>query len=325
MKKSLVALAALAVVGAASAQVSLTGNISFSQQSGYGTSRPAEAMSDNSIFLGGSEDLGGGNKLDFSTGFDAGGRTAAGTEDASVSVSGAFGKVLLNSYESHSPVDDNVLISGSAQNNSMHDTAAFGAKLSNRMGMFYMTPAMNGLTGKLGYVRNQDGSNGKAVFGATFVSGGLKVYGEYDSFDSNYGNGTIMNSDGTSTTIAAAGATAYNAYVVYNAGVATFAAGYNKNSYDSNGTTTYGVNVPMGAVSFGLDGASYNGAQLTEIGVNYALSKSTSLKAGYGYINNNALLMSGTATAGVVGATSAAVAPLWMNNSQYRVGLFKSF
>ena len=336
MKKSLVAIAALTLVGAASAQVSLTGTISFAHQNSYASSTSGTGMSDNSIFLSGSEDIGGGTTVSFSTGFDAGGRAGSavpganyGGEDANLSIGGGFGKVILTSYESHSPIDDNVLISGTAQNSAVHDTAALGIKLSDRTGIIYVTPSFSGLTGKVALIRNNDYSGSKYVVGGTYVAGGLKVYLESDSFDnSNYANGTVVNSDGTATVVKAAGATAYVAYAVYDAGFAKFAVGVNKNSYDPNGTTAWGVSVPVGALSFGIDGASYNGASLVETGVNYSLSKRTTLKAGYGYINDNAKAMSGTFAAGgnAVGTVLAApAATAWNNNAQYRVGLFHSF
>jgi len=320
MKKSLVALAALAVVGAASAQVSITGTISFSQQTAYGASGVAgnagaskTAQSDGSIFLGGSEDIGGGNTVSFSSGFDANGRVGAGTENSSLSVGGGWGTFGFSNYESHSPIDDNTLISGASQNAGFHDTKAFGIMLSNRLAISYATPSFSGFVAKVGYIRNTDGTGSKYALSGKYTAGGLTAYLEADSFDNtNYGTSTVQNSDGTAntTTVNQAGASAYNGYVVYDAGVVKVAAGYNKNSYDSNGTTTVGVNVPLGAFSIGADAISYNNAQGYELGAVYSLSKLTSVQLGYGNVNNNALLASGGA---------------WVNNSQYRLGLFHSF
>lgn len=104
MKKSLVAIAALTLVGAASAQVTITGNLSASYQKSLNSTR-GFAVSDNSVFFGVTEDLGGGMKLVGKTGIDVGGRatsgvTAAAQENFSLGVSGGFGTVTLASFES---------------------------------------------------------------------------------------------------------------------------------------------------------------------------------------------------------------------------------
>ena len=106
-KMSTFAIAALTLVGAASAQVTITGNLSGSYQKSLDGTRGL-STSDNSIFFGVTEDLGGGSKLTASTGFDAGGRgkdfsNSAGMENFSMAVTGSFGGFKYANYESDGP------------------------------------------------------------------------------------------------------------------------------------------------------------------------------------------------------------------------------
>jgi len=310
MKKSLVALAALAVVGAASAQVALTGTFSMSKTSTL-TKATGFEQSDGNMFIGVNEDLGGGNKLSLSSGFDFGGRNATGSEDTSLAVSGAFGTVTLKSYESHSALE-NAMLSGASLSNGVADTAAVNVKLTaNRNGIIYTTPDMSGFKVSAIYVNGgkglQDGTgtpnNNKTVLNVKYANGPLTAYAEAVSLDSNYG------ANNTTAASAVAGGSAYAGYALYDLGAAKVGLGYNKNSYDSTGITVVGVSVPMGAATIGLDNTSYNGAQWTTAAVSYALGKMTSVKASYGYANDQALANSGS----------------YLVNSQWRVGLFKSF
>ncbi|MDO7671059.1 MAG: porin, partial [Burkholderiaceae bacterium] len=112
MKKTLIAMAAVAVAGVASAQnATITGNFSFGQSGdttntgvstrGYGT------MTSNVTFAA-SEDLGGGMTMKASGGIDGFGEdgtvTGLGTD---MSLSGGFGTIAFSSQESgdYLPVD----------------------------------------------------------------------------------------------------------------------------------------------------------------------------------------------------------------------------
>ncbi len=320
------AIAALTLVGAASAQVTLTGTVSFSQESALTSNQRGLAMTDNSIFLGVTEDLGGGLKVGLSSGFDAGGRGAVGQEDASMYLSGGFGKLTLKSYESDSAAEG-ALISGASLNQGVHDTQASNIPPTNRMGIVYTTPALTeGVTASIAYVRKNAGNNvydtsdaksndNKVGLSVNFARGAFSGMVGFTSLDSNYSNQTIKNSDGTTTTgVSAGGGNTTNFVLKYDAGVVAAALGMEKNSWDSNGTYTWGLNAPMGAFSLGIDGAVYNGGTFTEVGAVYNLSKSTAIKASYGSLNSTAQLIA-----------NALVANSVVNTSEYRVGLFKSF
>ena len=339
MKKSLVALAALTLVGAASAQVTITGNISFSQQSGLDGTRGL-AMTDNSIFLGITEDLGGGNKLTASSGFDAGGRGGPtspggfGAENANLKVSGNWGSVNIASYESDGPLANIEGLSGASLDNGMFDSNAVGLGKRFRSAVTYATPEMSGFTGALTYVAMNGNftsadpmdARTKVVPALTYQAGPLKAYIEDAFFNGSYPgttNGTTNNSI-TQPTI----------YATYDFGVAKVGAGWTKQS-NGDAQTIFGVNVPVGALTLGLASASWMNsaaagtATWTEASVAYSLSKRTSLKASFGTVNDAAVGYAQATAASQTNATNSyglqGANYSTANESQTRVGIFHSF
>jgi predicted porin len=351
MKKSLVAIAALTLVGAASAQVTITGNLSGSYQKSLDGTRGL-SVSDNSIFFGITEDLGGGMKFNASTGFDAGGRnkdftSSAGMENFSIAVTGGFGGVKFASYESDGPFAA-VAISGASLPVGAFD--ANGANMGKRAreAVTYSTPVFGGFKGALTYVTaagqfsstpglatnaaitKADGtasagfwdSNTKVVPALSYTNGPLSAYVEYASFNPSY-SGTSADT-----------ITQPTATVSYDFGVAKVAAGWTKPS-NNDVTIGFGVNVPVGALTLGLETFSFNSsaaqgtATYTDFAVAYSLSKRTSLKASFGTVNDAFVAYSkpnpygqtvlGTGTAPFGAATAD------ISNQQTRIGLFHSF
>jgi len=325
MKKSLVALAALAVVGAASAQVTITGTTSFSYETNL-NGVAGLAMTDNSIFLGDTEDLGGGTKLVMSTGFDAGGRGnqtsggGFGAENSSLTVSGGFGSLKVQSYESDGPLAAIEGLSGASLDTGMFDTNAVGLAKRFRYGLTYSAPSMAGFTPALTYVTlaNQFASTDpldaktKVVPAVTYSAGPLTAYVEYALFNATYNNTPDDQVTQPSATI------------TYDFGVATVGAGWTKPS-NNNATAIVGVSVPLGAVTLGLSTATWNqstAATWTEASVGYALSKRTSLKASFGAINDAAVANTNT---GLASAATYGYGTGLTQNCEYRIGLFHSF
>jgi len=335
MKKSLVALAALAVVGAASAQVSITGTTSFSYQQSL-TGAAGIAMSDNSIFLGDTEDLGGGTKLVMSTGFDAGGRHSTGggnfgQENSSLAVSGSFGTVKLMSFESDGPFAAIEGLSGASLDVGMFDSNAVNNAKRFRNGVSYAAPSMAGFTPALTYVTmagqyassDSSSSKTKVVPAVTYSAGALKLYAEDAFFNADY-PGAGAASQPTVT-------------AMYDFGVAQVGAGWTKASSADASTTILAVSVPVGALTFGLATSVYNGSgageatapvavqnagssSFTEASVSYALSKRTSVKASFGATNDAGVAYANNFANSTYGTTGGLA-----QNCQYRVGLFHSF
>jgi len=291
MKKTLIALAVLAASGASFAQstVSVTGLIGFSAQKSLKNTQGL-GQTDGNVFFKGTEDLGGGMKATFSTGFDFGGRATLGSEDTSLAIDGSFGTVTLKQYESHGAINS-ALISGASLSTGYDDAASFGTSFTAMRGYIgYTSPEISNTKFSLIYVNKgiqtpgTDAANGnKTVINAKFAKGALTAYGEYVMLDSAYPNATLK-STGVSTAVA--GATAVTAYAIYDAGVVKVAAGYGKPSYDV-ATYTWGLSAPVsGALTLGVDGISYNGATGFQVAANYALSKRTNLNLSFGGIND---------------------------------------
>ncbi|NVO04813.1 MAG: porin [Rhodoferax sp.] len=328
MKKSLVALAALTLVGAASAQVTITGTLSFSNQQSLDRTRGI-AVTDNSFNFGITEDLGGGLKLTAKTGFDAGGRNtaftgAAGMEDFRLGVSGGFGALNMASYESDGPFA-NVAISGASLPVGPFD--ANGANMGKRArnAITYVSPNFSGFTGALTYVtpagtyapEDTLDANNKVVPALTYAAGPLKAYVEVAMFNQSYNN----NADDR--------VTHPTAYVSYDFGVAKVAAGWTKPS-NRGATVGLGLNVPLGALTLGAETFSYNNVQpgnigagtYSDIAISYALSKRTSIKTSFGTVNDAFIAYS---TANAFGQTNLATSATGSTNNQTRVGIFHSF
>jgi len=291
-KMSTFAIAALTLVGAASAQVTITGNLSGSYQKSLDGTRGL-STSDNSIFFGVTEDLGGGSKLTASTGFDAGGRgkdfsNSAGMENFSMAVTGSFGGFKYANYESDGPFAG-VAISGASLPVGVFDANGVGLGKRARQAVTYSTPDFSGFKGALTYVTAGGqftstpqligtsttaawDSNTKVVPALSYSKGPLKAYVEYAMFNPSY-TGVASQDSVTQPT----------ATVNYDFGVAAVAAGWTK---PSNGDTTigFGVNAPIGALTVGLETFSYSysktqgTATYTDFAVSYALSKRTSVK-----------------------------------------------
>ena len=96
MKKTLIAMAAVAVAGVASAQVTITGAIGMGYQNSFGTK--GTARTDGNVNFTATEDLGGGLSVTAVGGVDLQhrGQLAAG-RNLSLTVAGGFGKFAMAS------------------------------------------------------------------------------------------------------------------------------------------------------------------------------------------------------------------------------------
>ena len=300
MKKTLVAIAALAVVGAASAQstVNLTGKLAY----GYEAAKTAAGVKTNGLrvtdgdfVLTAVEDLGGGLKAQASMAVLSRGRgTAISGRDASVSLMGGFGTVIIGSVESGNGIlpyggagapviglDGNVVLSGGV----------------NVDLLGYSTPSMGGFTGIL---QMSDSIN--AAVG-TF-NGGMEsaaITTDAVLVGANYSNGPInaridYTSFGANTAPAASPDNRFRISGNYNLGVAVIGAGYQTQETIAGVESKdllLGVSVPFGPVTLGAvyarrktDGLAANTG--FDLGVEYALSRRTNIRTMYQSIDSNA-------------------------------------
>nr|MDP2192494.1 porin [Rhodoferax sp.] len=197
MKKTLIALAALAVVSAASAQSTVTmygvADLSLVKATGTPTQMSGNGFNNGSSRLGvrGTEDLGGGLKASFN--FEQGinaetGATSVAAFDraANMSLSGNFGTVLLGRTLTPSFFGFVAWeLTGSANYSVVANQFGFaGAGPRNNSQISYTTPKMGGFSATLGYVTDADMgapvNNSKVDMNAIYGAGPLTVGFSYN-------------------------------------------------------------------------------------------------------------------------------------------------
>jgi len=312
MKKSLIALAALAAFGTAYAQsaVTITGKLGGSytaNTSNAGVKTSGFAMQDGDVNFVVAEDLGGGLKADVFMGIRLRGREVntdgasdgIGSRNAHVRVTGGFGSVLIGAVASPS----SILALGGAGAVGFKGVDDGGELLdaeTNSIDLFqYTTPTMMGANAYVQFVDNiGNAATGGRESAATTPTATV--------FGLNYANGPIQaNIDTTSFKINSSttftGESRVRASASYNLGVATVGFGYqtNNNTLTDVKQMVVGVNVPVNAqLSAAINYATRDtetlstGATVTnkgyEAGVNYSLSKRTAVAVSYRLINEGA-------------------------------------
>lgn len=315
MKKSLVALAALALVGAASAQsVSVSGKLGFA----YTTSEaagvaPAKAnglgVTDGDFVLAASEDLGAGLKITASMAVQSRGRdTAIKGRDASLTLDGGFGSVMIGAIE----LGNGIIGLGGADAPTMGLDGATGlggisrAVLSDVMNadvLMYTSPSMGGFTvaaavldaPTAGGMQSAAVTQDATLIGVNYARGQYAVAADYTNFGLNAVPAATPGLDNR-----------LRASVSYDFGVAKLGFGYENlktTAATDNGETQYllGVSAPVGkALTVGLNYVrntkdADNTIKAYELGANYALSKRTGVQAAYQSISEDTV--DGRATA----------------------------
>ena len=274
MKKTLIAMAAVAVAGAASAQVTISGKYAFgftSDQTNAGAATTGLGVTDGNLTFSASEDLGGGMSISASSEFVSRGRdTTISGRNASMTVSGGFGSVMMGSIEAGNPVDN---YSGGQG----RDAGGTITADSNVDILMWTLPAM--APGLKAQLKKTDPTTAGAV-GASNTAGislGYSVDALTVGFDvMNYKAGSTVKSR---TTMGAK----------YDVGFATISAGSQTFKYLSTATNTadkketvFGISAPVGGMTVGVTTrkmaqSGTNNISSTDIGATYALSKRTSV------------------------------------------------
>lgn len=317
MKKSLVALAALAVVGAASAQstVTLSGKLAFA----YATANSANdrvtgaevkknglGVTDGDFVLTASEDLGGGMKATASMAVQSRGRdTDIKGRDASLNISGGFGTVTIGAVEAANGIlglggagapvigMDGACGVAACTTTALPTTNGLARAALDAAGnvdiLQYTSPDFNGFKVAVAVL---EGAGGLGAYGSestaanqdatllrvTYAGGPVAVMADY----TNYGLNAVAV--GADDRIRVSGS--------YDLGVVKLGAGYQTKkttAATNNGNKQYilGVSAPVGAAL--TVGANYvrntQDAAVTvkgyELGANYALSKRTGIQVAY--------------------------------------------
>lgn len=294
MKKSLIALAALAFVGAAAAQSSVTlygiADIYVGDSDAVGSKVAAGSggVAASRWGIKGSEDLGGGLKANFN--FEQGvnlgnGATTAGfTRQANVGFSGDFGTLKIG--KSWNAMDDVYGASNSGFDSALSANAG-NVWLNSYAGeaaaqLHYTTPTVAGFTAAVSTQLNGNVATGNAAGGKT------------TAFNVTYAAGPVAAAvayeDNKNTTLAAAQkGTMFNGS--YDLGVAKLLGSYYTTKPAGGGAKTnsyqLGADIPVSApltVSVGFASSKVSGTGTTSraFGVTgaYALSKRTTAYAG---------------------------------------------
>jgi predicted porin len=259
MKKTLIALAALGVVGAASAQVSISGGVAVGIQNTHSDSAAKIHLTNADINFKASEDLGGGLMVNAGLGFSNEGTRGGsmGIENTTLAISGDFGKLSYGN-----------ILSARAKMGS----ASLETDLTDYLGGYlfvtvvqYDAPAIGGWTPFVNWSKVQATLtstvgdlevSGSPTIGITGNVAGANVY-----LENNTGNAA----DG------------WDLRVKYDAGGIGLAVRTTKDKYQE-----FGVSMPMGAMTVSVNTVSQNANKGTSLGVSYAMSKQTALTFGYG-------------------------------------------
>jgi len=312
MKKSLIALAAVAATGAAFAQSSVTlfgtfdpsiQNISTTTAAGVKTTQNTLANNGrgtSQISVKGVEDLGGGLKAsflyegDFNVGQNSGATTAAAYQHAIGSgggeiyagLNGAFGDIKLGS-----PNTPSLISQASRQPIGTKIGSGFGSALGTShvreaSSVVYSTPNFAGFTAQVGYAFK--GSTGQAVAGTALAAD----QGAKSDLGLSYANGplragvTLFNKSAVGTEASANKQT--NVYAQYDIAGATLYAGMHNetlvNGGKQSGTNFAAKYALTPAVALLGNYAKLDDKQaanadrtVTALGAEYALSKRSTL------------------------------------------------
>jgi hypothetical protein len=271
--------------------VTLSGTFGAAQQSFVATTADAASgrtvgtnkgltQTDASINFAVAEDLGGGMKLtgaaQFANNALRGGNLTK--EDSSVALSTSMGTITYaNTRSANAAITANVF-------GSWMPVTSFYAGVDSRVDvdvLAYTTPELApGLKASYASVEAVEGVGTSAAkigqFTVNYANGPLVAVANFK----NYNAAALSAGDKKSRSELA---------VTYDLGVAKVGVGSGSKLTDSGKTlTSYGVSVPMGAVTFGVNGAKRGDVKFYDAGVSYALSKRTSVNVMTGKLTGGA-------------------------------------
>jgi len=290
MKKTLIALAAVAVVSTSFAQVAITGKLGFAIQASPVLVNKVRGMaiSDGDINFTASEDLGGGMKASVLSAMQLRGRNNIGARNGTITLSSKDLVITAGAVEVGSSLT-NAWVSAPASFVSGPDNDTVLDGVSN-VDLISVTLPLGALSITGAY------TDGSATAGAAGSGNGA---GQATQLALAYKTGALsLTADvtNTSASVAAAdGGVRTRVTGTYDFGVVAVGAGFQMKNKNIASQTSFGITAPLGAVTVGLT-HSVRAAQAisaeagiaaaaaertgTTFGASYAFSKTTSLYAG---------------------------------------------
>ncbi|MDA0227642.1 MAG: porin [Proteobacteria bacterium] len=274
------------MVGAASAQVTVTGDISYGWK---GTKLNATNVVTQgfggrtaNIVFGVTEDLGGGLSVRASAGIDTALRNDTVTANgASMALSGGFGTLALNSGEETS----NGIV-GSAGGVNFADLAigfqttrggTSNASAATSDSLVYTLPAMGAVS--LGLLIGDSGDGATSGYG----NGSSSAQNGVTQYIVSYKDGPVAAKVDMTDYAATGTSNRTRINASYDLGVAKISIGNSRGGVAAGSKkdqTAWGVTMPMGAVSLGVGGVTATTTakvSATGLTATYALSKTTSV------------------------------------------------
>ena len=273
MKKTLIALAAVAVTSTAMAQVTLSGGVAY----GYAVNDSTSGFGTDDAYLkfAASEDLGGGLKLSASIGIDGLIETVSGASTAlangnNITLASGMGTLSMTTGVGGDAVAlDQVMSLG---NGTVGSTIAYTAPAFGPVTVSFTRKSGSAVLGE-----GAGGSNASLnILGAKYAAGPVAA-----------GLSLLSWNDSTSVADARTVITAS-----YDLGVAKVGVFYGKESYTTAGmtdrkNTAIQISAPVGPVSVSYERGSASGGNIAtghtnkgnSLSISYALSKRTALTA----------------------------------------------
>ena len=343
MKKSLIALAALAAFGTASAQstVTISGSIAASFQKDLSSTAAATTLvtnntavvaaaaapasgpgtglfgNDATITISGVEDLGGGLKTNFSFSYEASGLRGNPVTDGdrTLGISGGFGAVSYSLTRS-SNLMGTISSSAIALPDSIYDSTGILSRSDVDVLQYTLPTIMPGLVLSVSHA-TAEGNVSVATTNSSTMS-----------YTARYTQGPVALAVAMKTVEKPTSTTkksSAEASLQYNAGMAVIGVGYsgatttaatgsagNTLTETNKAATAFTLHIPMGAFSIGAEQMQRGAQKHTAFGGRYDFSKRTSFSAS-----------SGKQTYDQV--TTATAAQLAASGNQYRLRLNHTF
>ena len=322
MKKTLIAVAALAATGAF-AQVSLTGGLDFTYSKGAqsvadGSSAKGLVGTDAYVTFAAADDMGGGVKsmVQFAWNSD-GTRASSYGDDKSFQLTNGTATLAIATTRTGGTLGATMLapsVHWDDQWSASNALVMSRSEIDVASVSYAITPAF---TAAYKYLESGSGSATPAaaihVLTGKFAFGALTSTVDYASYiysdGAKAGTAAVATANATATTAFVAGSpavaamnanprtTKLTANAIYDAGVAKFAVGYETGAAGVNadlttGTSaalvTFGVSAPLGVVTAGVSYAKRDASSYAAVGVMYPLSKRTFVGASIGMFTNPA-------------------------------------